>query len=917
MDAETKRLIQVEIQNTITDSQNTMMTEIKNLITSEMSSMQRQNQAIADKQLSKIEESLTDTYKFKKRGNEEQSKHNTKVLSKLKEADDHLAVETDRLSEHNVLDCREALSQGMTLIQQRQKMIKLADSSEAGWLVVHEYESNPLADNSDDEKRIFKAQTRAERKLKEDKKKRRDFRRYTPYSQQKPGSAPDKQTGTTKPGRCFGCGDKGHWKKECPKEQKDKISDDFNILHLQYLESRNSLKYTSVLSRDQSSMGIVGKQESVAFHARQGVLQVSEPFKSPVGYLRESIDQWQAIGTSEFVIKVIKEGYALPFKTEPIKVVLKNNKSAEQNPDFVTDEIAKLVSKGCVIECSDIPQVVNPLTVAKNKAGKLRLVLDCRHINASLFQFKFKYENADVARVMFEKGDYMITFDLKSAYHHVTIDKRFQTYLGFHWNGKYFTYTVLPFGLATAGFIFTKVTREIVKFWRSQGHEIIMYLDDGIAGTKSEQDTLLLSSIIQNDLKRFGFIIADEKSNWVPSQEITWLGLVWNMRTGHLRITHERLIKLIDSLSSVLTQLSNGNRVVSVRFLAGIVGQLISAQPVFGQVVRLRTRRAYECIQDRISWKSLVYITPNCEKELTFWLNNSVELNTVGACFGHLTEDQVIDFKLFCDASGEGYGGYIMSFDGDYVPGTTVYGNWDYNESQNSSTWRELEAVRRVMYSNLDRIEGQSLQVVSDNKNVKHILEVGSKKVTLNDICLDIVETCKESTIMLSSSWIPRNKNVKADSLSRRGDNDDWGIQWWVFKKLDQVWGPHTYDRFASSYNRKCDKFSSKFWCEGCFCINAMSQRWLGENNWLVPPPTLITVVVNKILKEKAQATLIIPVWKSAPYWPLIHRQDSFISEIKAYLFFKGENFTHRGLGKNGIFGKKFQNFMFVALRFT
>ncbi|KAK3084471.1 hypothetical protein FSP39_014044 [Pinctada imbricata] len=221
MDAETKRLIQVEIQNTLTDSQNTMMTEIKNLITSEMSSMERQNQAIADKQLSKIEESLTDTYKFKKRGHKEQFKHNKKVLSKLKEGDDHLAAETDRLSEHNVIDCREALSQGMTLIQQRQKMIKLADSSEAGWLVVHEYESNPLADNSDDKKRIFKAQTRPDRKLKEEKKKRRDFRRYTPYSQQKPGSTPDKQSGTAKPGRCFGCGDKGHWKKECPKEQKN------------------------------------------------------------------------------------------------------------------------------------------------------------------------------------------------------------------------------------------------------------------------------------------------------------------------------------------------------------------------------------------------------------------------------------------------------------------------------------------------------------------------------------------------------------------------------------------------------------------------------------------------------------------------------------------------------------------------
>jgi hypothetical protein len=61
---------------------------------------------------------------------------------------------------------------------------------------------------------------------------------------------------------------------------------------------------------------------------------------------------------------------------------------AEQNSDFVSKEIAKLVSMGCVAECLDIPHVVNPLTVAKNKSGKLRFVLDCRHINVSLFQFQ-------------------------------------------------------------------------------------------------------------------------------------------------------------------------------------------------------------------------------------------------------------------------------------------------------------------------------------------------------------------------------------------------------------------------------------------------------------------------------------------------------------------------------------------------
>ena len=44
------------------------------------------------------------------------------------------------------------------------KLIKLADKSEAGWLAVDEYESDELAEDSADEKRIRKAQDKAVRK---------------------------------------------------------------------------------------------------------------------------------------------------------------------------------------------------------------------------------------------------------------------------------------------------------------------------------------------------------------------------------------------------------------------------------------------------------------------------------------------------------------------------------------------------------------------------------------------------------------------------------------------------------------------------------------------------------------------------------------------------------------------------------
>ena len=122
---------------------------------------------------------------------------------------------------------------------------------------------------------------------------------------------------------------------------------------------------------------------------------------------------------------VIENGYTLPFKTAPPQVCLRNNKSARENASFVSQEIATLLSKGVISECEEQPHVVNPLTVAFNKASKPRLVLDCRHINPHLHKFRFKYE--------FERGSYLFTYDLRGAYHHIPIHINSRAYLGIAW----------------------------------------------------------------------------------------------------------------------------------------------------------------------------------------------------------------------------------------------------------------------------------------------------------------------------------------------------------------------------------------------------------------------------------------------------------------------------------------------------
>ena len=58
-----------------------------------------------------------------------------------------------------------AIEEDEKLTNGRQKLIRIADRSEHRWAAVEEYEEDELADNSDDEKKLFKTEARAGRKL--------------------------------------------------------------------------------------------------------------------------------------------------------------------------------------------------------------------------------------------------------------------------------------------------------------------------------------------------------------------------------------------------------------------------------------------------------------------------------------------------------------------------------------------------------------------------------------------------------------------------------------------------------------------------------------------------------------------------------------------------------------------------------
>ena len=182
---------------------------------------------------------------------------------------------------------------------------------------------------------------------------------------------------------------------------------------------------------------------------------------------------------------------------------------------------------------------------------------------------------------------------------------------------------------------------------------------------------------------------------------------------------------------------------------------------------------------------------------------------------------------------------------------------------------------------------------------------------------MDIYQSCLLNAINIDIQWIPRDLNSAADDFSKFIDYDDYTINDSVFNAVEKLWGPHSCDRFACSYNAKVPLFNSRFYQPGSSGVNAFSQDWSLHNNWLCPPVYLTCKVIHHMKLCSAKGTLIVPLWKSAHFWPILCLDgvhwSTFIHDWVILPNFP--NLFIRGKAKNSIFGNRPMAFVSLALR--
>ena len=146
--------------------------------------------------------------------------------------------------------------------------------------------------------------------------------------------------------------------------------------------------------------------------------------------------------------------------------------------------------------------------------------------------------------------------------------------LKFCFDGALYKYACFPNGLASAPRIFTKLLKPAYAILRSMGHLNSGYIDDSYlqGDTSAECHKNVIDTITL--FTKLGSHIHPEKSVFIPSQKLTFLGFVLDSIAMTVMLTEEKVQRILSICASLLK-----TQMPTIRQVAEVIGILVSNFP--------------------------------------------------------------------------------------------------------------------------------------------------------------------------------------------------------------------------------------------------------------------------------------------------------------------------------------------------
>lgn len=534
----------------------------------------------------------------------------------------------------------------------------------------------------------------------------------------------------------------------------------------------------------------------------------------------------------------------------------------------LTEAINNLLQIGAISECQPCHgQFLSSFFLTPKPNGKMRFILNLKQLNKFITTDHFKLEDLRTALKLISQNYFMSTLDLKDAYFLIRIHDVSKKYLRFNFEGKIFQFNVLPFGLSTAPYIFTKLMKPVTKILRSIGLLSTLYLDDWLLIGDSYQSCLKNIDMTRNLLTSLGFIINEEKSYLIPSQSCKFLGMIIDTHAMTLSLPNEKRLRIKSELKNLLKL-----KRCKIRKFAQILGLLASACPAieYGWLYTKEMERAkFINLKNHNNYERFMNIPNVIVPDVKWWLNN------VSHSVRHIRDDQYIT-EIYSDASTTGWGACCNN--------NTAGGQWSHHEQKQHINYLELLAsfiALKIFAKNLN--DCQILLRIDNTTAISYINRMGSIQFPhLSQISREIWQWCETRKIFLFAAYIRSCDNVVADAESRKTHPDiEWELADWAFQELVNKFSKPEVDLFASRLNNKCTKYVSWQRDPDAIAVNSFTIKWSNMFFYAFPPFSMILKTLRKIVSDQAKGILVVPLWPTQPWYPLF--RNLLISKLVTF----------------------------------
>lgn len=574
--------------------------------------------------------------------------------------------------------------------------------------------------------------------------------------------------------------------------------------------------------------------------------------------LKTQSEYWKEIISNRTVVDWIENGVSIPFISGAPQesVYLRNRHFSAKETVFIRSEIKQLCEQKVIVKCSNVPFWVSPINVVPKSDDSYRLILDLRKLNTVCGPSQFVYEDINSVISVIRHKDKLVTLDLKNGFYHIPVQERDWDYLGFQFEGVYYKFCVLPFGANFSPYYFCKTIRSVVQYLRQHNLHIVAYVDDFLI---SDNEHLIYESrdFVIDVLKKLGWFINFKKSDLEPTHSKKFIGFVIDTNTCHnsviLKVPKDRIQKLKHDIKRLKLK---GQ--ASARFIARLCGQCVSMTKAI-LPAKLMLRNLYRLLSTKASWQDVLTLDEASANDLDWWYDSLVAWN--GRAYSSRQSNKPV-VQIATDASQTGYGGTILHTK------YSAQGFWPNSIATRCSNYREILAVYLTLVSFKEIVKGHTVQILSDNvATVSYLVCMGGPSRQLSEIASNIWGFAIQNNISLSAKYLQGIQNKVADGLSRLASSYEWKLHTRIFQYLNIKWGPFSVDRFANMSNTQLARYNSLFLDPMTMGVDAFSQCWSGENNYLNPPIRLMNRVLDKIIADRAVATLICPIWPAQSWF--------------------------------------------------